>query len=98
MSDDHKGNPVKAVFNPETGVTSNFVATRPDIPVPDKKHDYSHGHYDVNTEVRTPSSARPALDSSDEICMRVGPIGLIRMRYRGRMRVCYTAIDANYVG
>lgn len=47
---DHQGNPVKAVFNPETGVTSNFIATSPDIPVPDKKHDYLHGHIDVNEQ------------------------------------------------
>jgi hypothetical protein len=46
----HEGNPVKVVFNPETGITSNFIATRPDIPVPDKKYDYLHGHYDVNQQ------------------------------------------------
>lgn len=47
---EHQGNPVKAVFNPETGVTSNFIATNPDIAVPDKKHDYLHGHIDVNEQ------------------------------------------------
>jgi hypothetical protein len=45
-----KGNPVKAVFDPNTGITSNYVATNPNIPVPDKKHDYLHGHLDLNQQ------------------------------------------------
>jgi hypothetical protein len=47
MANDPQGNPVKAVFKPETGVTQNFIATNPDIPVPDRKHDYLHGHIDL---------------------------------------------------
>lgn len=46
----HKGNSVKAVFNPESGVTSNYIASKPDIPVPDTKHDPDHGHYDVSEQ------------------------------------------------
>ena len=45
-----QGNPVKAVFNPETGITSNYIASSPDIPVPDTKHDPNHGHIDVNQQ------------------------------------------------
>jgi hypothetical protein len=47
---EHEGNPVKVVFNPETGISSNFIATSLDIPVPDRKNDYLHGHYDVNEQ------------------------------------------------
>jgi hypothetical protein len=50
MANDPQGNPVKAVFNPETGVTQNFIATNPNIPVPDRKHDYLHGHIDLNEQ------------------------------------------------
>jgi len=50
MGNEHQGNPVKMVFNPETGISSNFIASRPDVPVPDRKFDYLHGHYDVNME------------------------------------------------
>lgn len=50
MADEHQGNPVKAVFNPETGITQNFIATSPDIPVPDKKYDPLHGHIDVTQQ------------------------------------------------
>ncbi len=45
-----KGNPVKAYFNPETGITTNLIATRGDIPVPDTKHDPLHGHIDANEQ------------------------------------------------
>ena len=45
---EHEGNPIKAVFNPETGITSNYIASSPEIPVPDTKYDPNHGHYDVN--------------------------------------------------
>lgn len=47
---EHQGNPVKAIFNPETGVTENLIASRPDIPVPDTKHDPQHGHINVNEQ------------------------------------------------
>lgn len=50
MSNDPQGNPVKSVFDPNTGITKNFVATDPNIPVPDRKHDYLHGHFDLNEQ------------------------------------------------
>jgi hypothetical protein len=50
MANEPQGNPVKAVFDPTTGITSNFIATNPGIPVPDRKFDPLHGHYDVNQQ------------------------------------------------
>jgi hypothetical protein len=50
MSNEHDGNAVKAVFNPETGVTSNFIASNPDVDEPDRKNDWSHGHIDVDSD------------------------------------------------
>lgn len=59
-----QGNPVKAVFDPNTGITSNYIATNPNIPVPDKKYDPLHGHVDVNMQggieyFRNPGDPRP---------------------------------------
>jgi hypothetical protein len=64
MANEPLGNPVKAVFNPLTGVTSNYIATNPGIPVPDMKHDPLHGHIDVNQQgvlgyQRMPGDPRP---------------------------------------
>jgi hypothetical protein len=53
MADHPQGNPVKAVFNPETGITENFIATQPGIPVPDRKFDPNHGHINVNEQGQT---------------------------------------------
>jgi hypothetical protein len=50
MANGPQGNPVKAVYNPETGVTANYIATDPNIPVPDRKYDPNHGHINVNEQ------------------------------------------------
>lgn len=47
---EHQGNPVKAVFDPTGGITRNYVATDPNIAVPDKKYDPLHGHINVNQQ------------------------------------------------
>lgn len=49
MADNPSGNPVKIVFDPNTGITKNFIATKPEIGQPDRKNDPDHGHIEVDT-------------------------------------------------
>lgn len=50
MDNDPQGNPVKAIFDPNSGITKNLIATNPNIPSPDTKHDPLHGHIDLDQQ------------------------------------------------